>query len=261
MTAATDASITAWATPAARMQIHRCLLKLDVMARDNPHRDAVLRELAALMGLPAGLPRWQMIDCIHERVCDLKRTTPRPSRIEVCHHEAGHAIVADALGIGVRLVSMRAVKNTGGSCLTLPANRQRGLMTPGGALRWCTALAAGPLASRVYLSRARNAFNEESFTVQKSGDVAQMMRIVIATSRREDWIKAAYTTAERLVVAHWPAIARLAWRLHQDHRDLAGRELAAYLHHASRLHVPLRYGRAWPHDLIMRCQGEAGQQR
>jgi hypothetical protein len=222
------------------------------MARDDPRRDGVLRELAALMGLPAGLPRWQMIDCIHERIRDLSRTTPQPPRIEVCHHEAGHAIVADVLGIRVRLVSIRAVKNAGGGCLMLPANRQRGLTTPGGALRWCTALAAGPVATCVYLSRTRKTFNEESFAVQKSDDVAQMMRIIIATSRREDWITAAYMTAERLVVAHWPAIARLAWRLCQDHRDLSGSELDAYLHRPPRRHVPLRYGRAWPHDLLMR---------
>ena len=113
-------------------------------------------------------------------------------------------------------------------------------------------LAAGPVASCVYLSRARKAFNEESFMVQKSGDVAQMMRIIIATSRREDWIKAAYMTAERLVIAHWPAIARLAWRLYQDRRDLSGSELSAYLRRPSRQHVPLRYGRAWPPDLLMR---------
>jgi hypothetical protein len=261
MTAATDASTTAWDTAATRQQIHQCLLKLDVMARNHPHRGAVIRELAALMGLPADLPDWQRIDCIHESIGYLNRTTPRPSRIEVCHHEAGHAIVADALGIRVRQVSMRAVKNTGGSCLLLPANRQRGLSTPGGALRWCTALAAGPVATCVYHARARKPLNEESFTVQKNGDVAQMMRIIIATSRREDWIKAAYMTAERLVIVHWPAIARLAWRLCQNHRDVAGSELDTHLRRPSRQHVPLRYGGAWPHDLLMRCQGDAGQGR
>jgi hypothetical protein len=226
------------------------------MARDNPHRDAVLRELAALMGLPAGLPRWQMIDCIQERVRYLNRTTPQPSRLEVCHHEAGHAIVADALGIRVRRVSMRTVKNTGGSCLLLPANRQHGLSTSGGALRWCTALAAGPVANRVYLARARRPFNEESFTVQKSGDAAQMMRIILATSRREDWIKAAYMTAERLVLAHWPAVTRLAWRLYRDRGDVSGSELGAYLHRPPRQHVPLRFGRAWPRDLLTRHAGD-----
>jgi hypothetical protein len=261
MTAATDASITAWATAAARKQIHQRLLKLDVMARDDPHREAVIRELAALMGVPANLPGRQMIERIHDGIGYLNRTTPRPSRLEICHHEAAHAVIADALGIRVQRVSMRAVKNTGGSCLMLPANRQRGVTTPGGALRWCTALAAGPVASCVYLSRTHQTFSEESFAVQKSGDVAQMMRIVIAASRREDWIKAAYMTAERLVIVHWPAITRLAWRLCRDHRDLAGRELDAYLRRPPRQHVPLRYGRAWPHDLLIRCRGDAGQRR
>jgi hypothetical protein len=154
---------------------------------------------------------------------------------------------------------MRAVRNTGGSCLVLPANRQQGLASPAGALRWCTVLAAGPVASCAYLMRTRTAFNEESFIVQKSGDIAQMMRIIIATSRREDWIKAAYMTAERLVIAHWPAIARLAWRLYRDHRDLSGRELDGYLCCPSRQHVTLRYGRTWPHDLLIRCEGAAGR--
>jgi hypothetical protein len=255
MTAATGASITAWATPATRKQIHQCLLKLDVMARDDPKRSAVVLELAALMGVPANLPGGQMIARIHDGIGYLNRTTPRPSRIEVCHHEAGHAVVAHALGIRVRQISMRAVRNTGGSCTVLPANRQQGLATPAGALRWCAVLAAGPVASCIYLGRARKAFNEESFIVQKSGDVAQMMRIIIATSRREDWIKASYMTAERLVVAHWPAIARLAWRLYQDHRDLSGRELDSYLRRPSRRHIPLRYGRAWPHDMLIKCEG------
>jgi len=258
MTAAT-ASITALATTAARKQIHQCLLKLDVMARDDPHRGAVILELAALMGVPADLPGRQMIERIHDGIGYLNRTTPRPSRLEVCHHEAAHAVVAHALGIRVRQVSMLAAKNTGGSCLVLPANRQPGLSTPGGALRWCTVLAAGPVASCIYLSRARKVFNEESFLVQKSGDVAQMMRIIIATSRREDWVKAAYMTAERLVIAHWPAIARLAWRLYQDHRDLSGSELGAYLHWPSRQHVPLRYGRVWPPDLLARRERDAGK--
>jgi hypothetical protein len=71
----------------------------------------------------------------------------------------------------------------------------------------------GPGASCVCLSRAHNASNEESFIVQKSGDIAQMMRIIIATSRREDRIKTAYMTAERLVIARWPAVERLARRL------------------------------------------------
>lgn len=154
---------------------------------------------------------------------------------------------------------MRAVRNTGGSCLMLPANQQRGLTTHGGALRWCTALAAGPVATCAYLARSHRAFNEESFTVQKSGDVAQMMRIIIATSRREDWIKIAYMTAERLVIAHWPAVAHLALRLYQDRRDLSGSELRTYLGHPSRQHVPLRYGRAWPADVLRRCEGGAGQ--
>jgi hypothetical protein len=256
MTAATDASITAW-TSANRKQIHHCLLKLDVLPRDDPNRGAVIRELASLMGVPANLPGGQVIARIHDGISYLNRTTPRPSRIEICHHEAGHAIVAHALGIRVRQVSMRAVRNAGGSCLLLPANQQRGLATFSGALRWCTALAAGPVASCVYLSRARKAFNEESFIVQKSSDVAQMMRIIIATSRREDWIKAAYMTAERLVVAHWPAIGRLARRLDQDHRDVSGRELDIYLHRPSRQHVPLRFGRTWPHDMLMRCRDNA----
>lgn len=259
MTAATDASITALAATTTRKQIYQCLLKLDVMARSDPNRGAVILELAALMGVPADLPGRQMIERIHDGIGYLKRTTPRPSHIEVCHHEAGHAVVAHALGIRVRQVSMRAVRNAGGSCLVLPANRQRGLATPGGALRWCTALAAGPVASCIYLSRARKVFNEESFAVQKSGDVAQMMRIIIATSRREDWIRAAYMTAERLVVAHWPAVARLARRLWLDHRDLRGLELDAYLRHPSRQHVPLRYGRAWPHDMLVRCRRAAGE--
>ena len=43
MTAATDASITRWTTLAARKQIRQRLLKLEVMARDDPHRDAVIR--------------------------------------------------------------------------------------------------------------------------------------------------------------------------------------------------------------------------
>jgi hypothetical protein len=237
------------------MQIRQRLLALDVMARNHPQRDAVLRELAALMGLPAGLPRWQMIDCIHERIRHLDRTTPRLSPIAVCHHEAGHAIVADALGIRVREVSMRAVGNTGGSCLLLPANRQRGLSTPGGALRWCTALAAGPVATRVYHARTRTPLNEESFTVQKNDDAARMMRIILATSRRQDWLTAAYMTAERLVMARWPAVTRLAWRLHQDRRDVSGRELDAYLRRPARQHVPLRYGRVWPHELVTRHAG------
>jgi hypothetical protein len=251
MTAATDA----WATAANRRQIRQCLLKLEVMARNHPGRDAAIREVAALMDLPAGLPRWQMIDCIHERIRYLNRTMPQPSRIAVCHHEAGHAIVADALGIRIRQVSMRAIRNTTGSCLLAPANQQRGLSTPGGALRWCAALAAGTVATRLYHARARKLLNEESFVVQKNGDVAEMMRIIIATSRREDWIDAAYLTAERLVIAHWPAVARLALRLYQDHRDLSGKELSAYLRCPSRQHVPLRYGRAWPHDLLVRCEG------
>jgi hypothetical protein len=259
MTAATDASILARAAPATRMQIRQCLLKLDVMARNHPHRNAVLRELAALMGLPAGLPRWQMVDCIHEGIRYLNRTLPRPSRIALCHHEAGHAVVAHALGIRVREVSMRAARNTGGSCLMLPANQQRGLLAPGGALRWCTALAAGPIATRIYHARARKPLDEESFTVQKNGDAVQMMRIIIATSRRQDWIKAAYLTAEQLVMAHWPAVTQLAWRLHHDHRNVTGRELDAYLHRPTRQHVPLRYGRVWPHDLIMRCASDAGR--
>jgi hypothetical protein len=250
MTAATDATITTWDTLANRKQIRQSLLKLDVMARDNPHRDAVIREMAALMGLPADLPRWQRIDCIHERIRYLNRTVPRPSRIAVCHHEAGHAIVADALGIRVRRVSMRAIRNTGGSCLLQPANQQCGLATHGGTLRWCAALAAGPVATRAYHARARQPLNEESFAIQKNGDAVQMMRIIFATSRREDWIMAAYATAERLVKAHWPAIARLARRLCQSHGDLSGSELDSYLHHPPHLHVPLRYGRAWPHDLL-----------
>jgi hypothetical protein len=258
MTAATGASITAWDTPANRRQIRQCLLKLEVIASNHPHRDAVIREAAALMGLPADLPGWQRIDCIHERIRYLNRTMPKPSRLEVCHHEAGHAIVADALGIRVRQVSMRAARNTGGSCLLQPANQQRGLSTPGGALRWCTALAAGPMASRVYHDLARKPVNEESFVVQKNGDVAQMMRIIAVTSRREDWITAAYMTAERLVIAHWPAIAHLAWRLCQDYRDLSGGELGAYLHRPPRQHVPLRYGRAWPHDLLLRHKSSTG---
>jgi hypothetical protein len=255
MTAATDA----WETAANRTHIRQRLLVLDIMARNHPGRDAVIRELAALMGLPAGLPRWQMIDCIHERVRYLNRTMPQQSRLAVCHHEAGHAIVADVLGIRVRQVSMRAIRNTGGSCLLQPANQQRGLTTPGGALRWCAALAAGPIATRVWHVRARKPVDEESFVVQKNGDVVQMMRIIAATSRRQDWIRTAYMTAERLVTAHWPAVARLAWRLHEDRRDLSGRELESYLHHPSRRHVPLRYGRAWPHDLLMRCEGDAGK--
>jgi hypothetical protein len=258
MTAAADASITAWATTANRKRIHQCLLKLDVMARTDPNRGAVILELAALMGVPADLPGQQMIERIHDGIGFLNRTTPRPSHLEVCHHEAGHAVVAHALGIRVRRVSMRAVRNSGGSCLVLPANRQQGLASPAGALRWCTVLAAGPVASRVYLIRSRTAFNEESFIVQKSGDIAQMMRIIIATSRREDWIKVAYMTAERLVVAHWPAITHLAWRLQRDHRDVSGRELDIYLCRPSRQHVPLRYGRAWPHDLLIPCEGPAG---
>jgi hypothetical protein len=261
MTAATDA----WATAENRTQIRQRLLTLDIMARTHPRRDAVIREVAALMGLPPGLPRWQIIDCIHENVCYLNRTMPRPSRIAVCHHEAGHAIVADALGISVRQVSMHAIRNTGGSCLLQPANQQRGLSTPGGALRWCAALAAGPIATRVYHARARKALNEESFVVQKNSDVVQMMRIVSATSRRADWITVAYVTAERLVMAHWPAVTRLALRLYDDHRDLSGNELNVYLRRPSRQHVPLRYGRAWPHELLMRhdlltrCEGDAGK--
>jgi hypothetical protein len=249
----------AWATAANRKQIRQRLLTLDLMPRNHPGRDAVIRDTAALMGLPAGLPRWQMIDCIHERVRYLNRTMPQPSRIAVCHHEAGHAIVADTLGIRVRQVSMRAIRNTGGSCLLQPANRQRGLSSPGGALRWCAALAAGPVATRVYHGRTREPLDEETFVVQKNGDVAQMMRIIIATSRREDWITVAYMTAERMVLAHWPAVARLALRLCQDHRDLSGSELDAYLRRPSRQHVPLRYGRAWPHDLLMRRDGDAAR--
>src|SRR5579863_5890329 len=126
MTAATHA----WATAANRKQIHKCLLKLDVMARDDPNRSAIICEVAALMGVPGNLSGGSMIERVHRGIDYLNRTTPRPSRIEVCHHEAGHAIVADALGIRVRQVSMRAVKNTGGSCLVLPANQQRGLTTP-----------------------------------------------------------------------------------------------------------------------------------
>jgi hypothetical protein len=249
----------AWATAANRNQIRQRLLTLDLMARNHPGRDAVIRDMAALMGLPAGLTRWQMIDCIHETVRYLNRTMRRQSRIAVCHHEAGHAIVADALGIRVRQVSMRAIRNTGGSCLLQPANQQRGLSTPGGALRWCAALAAGPVATRVYHTRTREPLDEESFAVQKNGDVAQMMRIIIATSRREDWITVAYMTAERMILAHWPAVTRLALRLYQDHRDLSGSELDAYMRRPSRQHVPLRYGRAWPHDLLMRCDGDAAR--
>jgi hypothetical protein len=259
MAAATGASIITLLAPAARKQIRQCLLKLDVMAPGHPHRDAVLRELAALMGLPAGLPRWQMIDCIHEGIRGLNRTLPRPSRIAMCHHEAGHAVAAHALGIRVRTVSMRAARNTGGSCLMLPANQQRGLLTPGGALRWCTALAAGPVATRLYHARARRPLDEESFIVQKNGDAVQMMRIILATSRRQDWIRAAYETAERLVMAHWQAVTRLAWRLHHDHRDVTGDELNACLRRPARQHVPLRYGRVWPHDLVMRCVDDAGR--
>jgi hypothetical protein len=255
MTAVTDA----WASAANRKQIRQCLLRLDILARNHPGRDAVIREMAALMGLPSDLPRWQMIDCIHERIRYLNRTMPQQSRIAACHHEAGHAIVADALGIRVRQVSMRAIRNTGGSCLLQPANRQRGLSTPGGALRWCAALAAGPVATHVYHTRARKPLNEESFIVQKNGDVGQMMRIIIATSRREDWIKVAYMTAERMVIAHWPAVARLALRLYQDHRDLSGSELDAYLRRPSHRHVPLRCGRAWPHDLLTRGEGDRGR--
>jgi hypothetical protein len=256
MTAATDAPMTVWDTPAQRMQIRQRLLTLDIVAPDHPRREDVIRELAALMGLPADLPRWQRIDCIRERIRYLDRTTPRLSRIAVCHHEAGHAIVADALGIRVRQVSMRAVGNTGGNCLLLPANQQRGLSTPGGALRWCTALAAGPLATRVYHTRTRTPLDEESFTVQKNDDAAQMMRIILATSRRQDWLAAAYVTAERLVLAHWPAVTRLAWRLHRDRRDVSGRELHAYLRRPARQHVPLRYGRVWPHELVTRSAGD-----
>jgi hypothetical protein len=256
MTVATDASIIAAAAIARRKQIHRCLLKLDVMPRDDPNRGAVIVELATLMGIPADLPGRQMMERIHDAIGHLNRTTPRPSRLEICHHEAGHAIAAHALGIRIRQVSMHAVRNTGGSCLMLPANRQPGLTTPGGALRWCTVLAAGPVASCIYLCRAHKTLNEESFIVQKSGDTAQMMRIIIAISRREDWIKAAYMTAERLVIAHWPAVGRLARRLWQDHRDLSGRELDGYLRQPSRQHVPLRYGRAWPPDMLTRCEGE-----
>src|SRR5579864_7582361 len=97
----------AWATVANRKHVRQCLLTLDIMARNHPGRDAVIRQVGALMGLPADLPRWQMIDCIQEGVRHLNRTMPQPSRIAVCHHEAGHAIVADALGIRVRQVSMR----------------------------------------------------------------------------------------------------------------------------------------------------------
>jgi hypothetical protein len=250
MTAATDVSINASAASARRKQIRRCLLMLDVMARHDPNRGAVILELATLMGIPADLPGRQMMEGIHDAIGHLNRTTAQPSRIEVCHHEAGHAIAARALGIRIQQVSMRAVSNTGGSCLMLPANRQPGLTTPGGALRRCTVLAAGPVASCIYLSRAHKTSNEESFIVQKSGDVARMMRIIIATSRREDWIEAAYMTAERLVLAHWAAVERLARRLWQNHRDLSGRELDAYLRWPSRQHVPLRYGRAWPADLL-----------
>jgi hypothetical protein len=248
----------AWATGANRKHVRQCLLTLDIMARNHPGRDAVIRQVAALMGLPADLPRWRMIDCIQEGVRYLNRTMPQPSRIAVCHHEAGHAIVADALGIRVQQVSMRAIRNTGGSCLLQPANQQRGLSTPGGALRWCAALAAGPVATRVYHARARKLLNEESFVVQKTGDVVQMTRIIIATSRREDWIEIAYMTAERLVTAHWPAVTRLALRLYQDHRDLSGSELNGYLGRPPHRHVPLRYGRAWPHDLLIRGEGAAG---
>ncbi len=248
MTAATDA----WATTATRKQIHQCLLKLEVLPRNDPNRGAIIKELAALMGVPADLPGWQMMERIHDGLDRLNRTRPRPSRIEVCHHEAGHAVVAHALGIRVRQVSVRPVRNAGGNCLVLPANRQRGLSTPGGALRWCTVLAAGPVAGCVYLVRSRKPFNEESFVVAKSGDIAQMMRIVIATSRREDWIKAAYLTAERLVTVHWTTIARIAMRLYQDRRDLSGAELNAYLRRPSRRHVPLRYGLAWPCDMLSR---------
>jgi Peptidase M50B-like len=246
MTAATGG----WATPAIRKQIRQCLLKLDVMARHDPHRGAIIRELAALTGVPAHLPGQQTIAHIHDRIGYLNRTTPRPSRIEVCHHEAGHAVVAHALGLRVRQVSVRTAKNASGSCLVLPANRQQGLSTPAGALRWCTALAAGPVASCIFLVRSRRTFNEESFMMTKSGDIAQMMRIIIATSRREDWIKAAYLTAERLVAAHWPTISRLALRLYDDRRDVSGSELSNYLRRPPRLHVPLRYGRAWPFDLL-----------
>jgi hypothetical protein len=60
-------------------------------------------------------------------------------------------------------------------------------------------------------------------------------------------------TAERLVLSHWAAVERHARRLWQDHRDLSGRELDAYLRWPSRQHVPLRYGRTGPADMLTRA--------
>jgi hypothetical protein len=78
-----------------------------------------------------------------------------------------------------------------------------------------TALAAGPVASCLFLVRSRRAFNEDSFMMTKNSDIAQMMRIIIATSRREDWIKVAYLTAEKAgrgaLADNLPSCASTLW--------------------------------------------------
>jgi hypothetical protein len=64
----------------------------------------------------------------------------------MCHHEAGHAVVANALGIKIKDVCARAIKDSAGRCSIAEKQQQRWLATADGRLRWCTMSAAGSIA-------------------------------------------------------------------------------------------------------------------
>ncbi len=90
-----QAVIPDWATPENRKQIRQRLSEVTVMRTfDLPHRGAKYRQIAKLMGLPDGLSREETIARINDGIDYLNATKPRPSRIAMCHHKAGHSVVA-----------------------------------------------------------------------------------------------------------------------------------------------------------------------
>ncbi len=247
-----QAVIPDWATPENRKQIRQRLSEVTVMRTfDLPHRGAKYRQIAKLMGLPDGLSREETIARINDGIDYLNATKPRPSRIAMCHHEAGHAVVANALGIKIKDVCARAIKDSAGRCSIAEKQQQRWLATADGRLRWCTMSAAGSIAELRYLRLFRQPFDAECWQVGHGQDQEEIMTIIVAGLMCDSSFAAAYASAERLVTAHWPRIRCVAMRLYKNCRDLRGEELAVYLRRPSpHRHVPLRYGLAWPHDVL-----------
>lgn len=123
-------------------------------------------------------------------------------RLAICHHEAGHAVVATVLGIQVLEVSVKATEDSLGRCTI----NRRGIDRESAAI----ALMAGSCAVKRYKGPRGIVYIE-------NGDYMLLYRYLAAPGTSEEafleQVRPLHMKALDLVEAHWVWITAAAQRL------------------------------------------------